>query len=236
MKVGVLGDIHGNWPALQSVLNDLEEAGVEKIYCTGDLVGLLGWNDKVVTAAREFELVVLGNHDARVHPDYEYDPSEKYSSPEQVELMTAETYMIRSQLSEDNMDWLNSLPEDAHDPNTDVYITHNHPNKPGVGMASGNPGVKPRYITKIDTDKVEGYWILLGHSHESIAQCLDKFSGKSGYIVNPGSVGFPVEGKATYAIIDTDTMEAIIHTAEYDVNKVKEKLNKTGVQALADDI
>lgn len=236
MKIGVLGDIHGNWPALQSVLKDLEVAGVEKIYCTGDLVGLLGWNDEVVTAARDFDLTVLGNHDARVHPDYDYSPSERYSSPEKIELMTAETYMIRSQLSEENMEWLCSLPEEASDAETDVYITHNHPNKDGVGMEKGEAGVKPRYITKIDTDPIDGHWILLGHSHETITQSIDKFTGKSGYIVNPGSVGFPVEGKATYAVIDTEQMDASIHKSEYDVSRVKHKLDETGVQAIADDI
>lgn len=235
MKIGVLGDVHGNWPALQSVLKELDEANVDKIYCTGDLVGLLGWNDKVVTAARDFDLVVLGNHDARFHPDYDYSPAEKYKSPEQVEIMTAESYMVRAQLSEENMGWLNSLPEEVYDSETDVYITHNDPNKGGVGMKDGELGVKPRHVTKVNTDNVDGYWVLLGHSHEVINQNLDKFDGKTGHIINPGSVGFPISGPATYAIIDTNTMESTIHTAQYDASRVEDKLEETGAQSLTDN-
>src|SRR6185503_5692018 len=36
---GVLGDIHGNREALAAVLDALEERGVERVLCVGDIVG-----------------------------------------------------------------------------------------------------------------------------------------------------------------------------------------------------
>ena len=38
-KIAVISDIHGNIPALESVLQDIKLRGVERIICLGDLVG-----------------------------------------------------------------------------------------------------------------------------------------------------------------------------------------------------
>jgi hypothetical protein len=37
--VAVMTDIHGNLPALQAALGRIEELGIERIFCGGDLVG-----------------------------------------------------------------------------------------------------------------------------------------------------------------------------------------------------
>ena len=38
-SVAVITDIHGNLPALESALARIDELGIERIYCGGDLVG-----------------------------------------------------------------------------------------------------------------------------------------------------------------------------------------------------
>ncbi len=38
MRVGVLYDIHGNLPALETVLEEIEHAGVDQIVVGGDVV------------------------------------------------------------------------------------------------------------------------------------------------------------------------------------------------------
>ena len=37
-KIAVISDIHGNIPALESVLQDIKLRGIERIICLGDLV------------------------------------------------------------------------------------------------------------------------------------------------------------------------------------------------------
>lgn len=37
MKVAVISDIHGNFQALESVMNDMKSNNVEKVFCLGDL-------------------------------------------------------------------------------------------------------------------------------------------------------------------------------------------------------
>jgi len=39
MKVGIISDIHGNYHALEAVAKELQEEGVEEIWCLGDVVG-----------------------------------------------------------------------------------------------------------------------------------------------------------------------------------------------------
>ncbi|MCZ8163077.1 MAG: metallophosphoesterase family protein, partial [Microcystis sp. LE19-196.1B] len=39
MKIAVLSCIHGNMPAFNAVLQDLDQQGCQEIYCLGDLVG-----------------------------------------------------------------------------------------------------------------------------------------------------------------------------------------------------
>jgi len=61
---GVLGDIHGNREALQSALAKLDECGVERIVCVGDLVGYNADPDECVRLLRERHATcIAGNHD-----------------------------------------------------------------------------------------------------------------------------------------------------------------------------
>jgi predicted phosphodiesterase len=40
MRIGIISDIHGNLPALEAVLADIERRRLDALYCLGDLVGL----------------------------------------------------------------------------------------------------------------------------------------------------------------------------------------------------
>ena len=64
MIYGVLGDIHGNLDALDSVLEFFDASGVERILCVGDVVGYGAQPNECVARLREREAVcVVGNHD-----------------------------------------------------------------------------------------------------------------------------------------------------------------------------
>jgi predicted phosphodiesterase len=39
MRIALLSDVHGNLPAFQAVLADVDSHSVEEIWCLGDLVG-----------------------------------------------------------------------------------------------------------------------------------------------------------------------------------------------------
>ncbi len=65
MKIALISDIHGNLPALEAVLAELNAEGVDEIVCLGD-VALFGPQPRQVLAIlRELGCpVVMGNTDA----------------------------------------------------------------------------------------------------------------------------------------------------------------------------
>jgi len=64
----ILSDVHGNWEALQAVLQDAARHGAHEVYCLGDLVGYGPNPREVVDLLQylEFPVVLMGNHDQAV--------------------------------------------------------------------------------------------------------------------------------------------------------------------------
>ena len=64
MLIALLSDVHGNRPAFEAVLDDVDSEGAEEIWCLGDLVGYGAEPDECVALARErCNLSLAGNHD-----------------------------------------------------------------------------------------------------------------------------------------------------------------------------
>jgi predicted phosphodiesterase len=61
---GILGDIHGNREALAAALERLDDCGVERLLCVGDLVGYNADGDDCVALLRSRGVqCISGNHD-----------------------------------------------------------------------------------------------------------------------------------------------------------------------------
>ncbi|RJQ30433.1 MAG: metallophosphoesterase [Peptococcaceae bacterium] len=64
MKIAAISDIHGNLPALQAVLANIEKQGADRIFCAGDLVGYGPQPNEVIALLKEKRIpVVMGNYD-----------------------------------------------------------------------------------------------------------------------------------------------------------------------------
>ena len=67
MKAALLGDIHANLPALETVLAHIQEQDIAKIWNVGDFVGYGAFPDQVVQRLQEEEaLSIMGNYDLKV--------------------------------------------------------------------------------------------------------------------------------------------------------------------------
>lgn len=62
-KRAILSDIHGNLEALDVVLSDIADRGIEEIYCLGDIIGYGPNPRECLDRCRDFGLCILGNHD-----------------------------------------------------------------------------------------------------------------------------------------------------------------------------
>jgi predicted phosphodiesterase len=65
MRVGLLSDIHANLQALRTVLERLQQEGVDRLVCLGDVIGYGGDPEACVALVRErSDLCIRGNHEA----------------------------------------------------------------------------------------------------------------------------------------------------------------------------
>lgn len=67
MLVAILGDIHSNLPALEEVLKAVKQEKVDKILCTGDIVGYGPYPAECIELVQDNNIIVVaGNHDYAV--------------------------------------------------------------------------------------------------------------------------------------------------------------------------
>jgi len=178
MKIAVLSDIHGNSWALESVLEDIRQKGVTRIYDLGD--SLYGPLDPQGT----FELIIRngikslsGNEDRLIVENLDAG------------VMNQTLNFILSELSINAIDWLKGLPQSRQTDN-EIYLCH------------GAPGIDTEYlIEKLNTEFVgikdlkkldellngiNERIVFCGHSH-----CQRFVETGRKIIINPGSVGCP---------------------------------------------
>lgn len=222
----VFGDVHGNLPALEAVIEhaEAEAGGWERAVCTGDIVGILGWAKECVDVVASLcDDAVFGNHDARVRGDFSYAPSHRAAKDEH--------RVVTEQLGEAEVRWLRELPKRVE---TDEYIlAHSRPayqRDPGYpvhGFAKGDYGVPPGDATRVGPH-IDGKAALLGHTHRQHGVSVDKFPGQSGAVINPGSVGVPWYEDAHYAMVDTAAQTWDFYSVEYDNERVQRQLQHQG--------
>lgn len=223
-QIAVISDIHGNLPALNAVLSEIDQTDAEQIICAGDIVGILGWNSRVVELVNErCRRVVFGNHDKRIFPDTAFNPSYPVAQDE--------LELVETQLDQWHQEWLYSLPERISTP--EIVLAHARPffyRDPGYpvhGMAQGDEGMPPREFTRIGPH-LDGRTAVIGHTHEQHVVDCSKFQGQDGLVLNPGSVGVPWDGDAEFAVFDTETHDYSLHSVEFDNSTVRERLSDVG--------
>jgi predicted phosphodiesterase len=100
---GVLGDIHGNVEALEAVLAALDERGVRRLLCVGDVVGYNADPDACIALLRaRGTQVIAGNHDLIGTGRLGF---ERCSNKARYSLKRT-----RRRLAPESIAWLNALP------------------------------------------------------------------------------------------------------------------------------
>ena len=209
VRIAVLSDIHGNFPALQAVFEDIE--AIDAILCCGDLVGYYPDINETCTFMRKLNVsLVRGNHDAFVSGFLEPDP---------LKAAAYRTEWARAHLRPEHLRWLRSLPVEICCEWDGIIIRLRH----------ANPWNESLYIYP-DSDLTgielkENEILVLGHTHRPML-----VNAGRGKILNPGSVGQPRDGnpRASFAILDTRTRQIDIVRKAYDVKGFQRRLEAMG--------
>jgi predicted phosphodiesterase len=178
MRIAVIADIHGNLPALEAVLADIEHRDVDRTIDLGDCVSGPLWPREVcdLLMARN-DLTIRGNHDRWV------------SGPDLARMGSSDRYAY-SQLNQDHRAWLGDLPTSA-DADHGIFACHGTPtsdNQYLIEEVSDRRLVRARSSTiRQRLGDVQARVVLCGHSHQP--HFIQLPNGP--LILNPGSVGCP---------------------------------------------
>jgi putative phosphoesterase len=218
MQVAVLSDIHANKPALDAVLNDIADRGIDRYICCGDLAGYYCWPNAVIETAQEHDfLAVRGNHDEALVQDTGFGVTGAAGQA---------LDWTRSELSSESRRYLAELPYSRRETlaEQDIYVVHGSPRAP-VEEYVYPQQVRDGFFTDQGIQNPPDI-LLLGHTHVPFTEHLD-----GSIVVNPGSVGQPRDGtpEASFAVIDLDGLDVAHHRVSYDIDAVAEQVHEEGL-------
>jgi putative phosphoesterase len=221
-RLVVLSDVHGNLPALQAVLEDLEGMEPDGYLFAGDFTRG-PFPNEVINLLRNLDAcMILGNDDQGLLRFSNRDVPEKWMDSKQFGLMRWNL----EQLAAENLDFLKSLPEQqVYEPEAadSIRIVHGSPRDASEAI---NPA---RSISVLDqafmmiAEKV----LISGHTHRQWAM---SWNGKLG--LNPGSVaGTRTGGRAEYAILTwgEEGWQAELRSVSYKMEKLRQAFNDRGL-------
>jgi len=217
VKIAVLGDIHGNLPALEAVLRNARQRRADAVWCLGDLVGYGPFPDEVVALVREgFLLSIRGNYDSKVLRVPSRDPAWFREKGEEKAQSFAWAW---EHLSACSREYLSALPETLRltVAGHRVLLVHGSPASPREHLAPDTPGERLAALAEECGADV----VLCAHSHIPFAR-----RGGRTLFINPGSVGRPDDGdpRASYALVTfrRHGVEPTFHRLDYDVERCVE--------------
>jgi diadenosine tetraphosphatase ApaH/serine/threonine PP2A family protein phosphatase len=231
MRIALLSDVHGNLPAFEAVLADVDSADVEEIWCLGDLVGYGAQPSDCVELARSrCDLCLAGNHDLVVTG--EIDIADFSSSA------AAAAQWTQEHISAGALEFLKSL----------------RPSQDGrpIGLYHASPR-DPIWEYVLSTwqagecmDAMEPRIGAVGHSHVSLWFCrsgdgktegapaeggLERDLSEGEWLLNPGAVGQPRDGdpRAAWLLLDTEGWSAEWRRVEYPIEAAAAAIEDAGL-------
>jgi diadenosine tetraphosphatase ApaH/serine/threonine PP2A family protein phosphatase len=231
MRIALLSDVHGNLPAFEAVLGDVEETDVEEVWCLGDLVGYGAQPDECVRLARDrCDLSLAGNHDLVVTGEI---PITDFSTS-----AAAAARWTQETIGEDTLAFLKSLS--PSDPSREPALYHASPRDPVWEY------VLSTWQADECFDIMDARVGAIGHSHVALwfsrdaegkaggataegGQELDLSNGR--WLVNPGGVGQPRDGdpRASWLLLDTSTWTANWRRVEYPIDEAARAIEDAGL-------
>lgn len=222
MRLAVLADIHGNLPALEAVLCELDQLAPDHVILDGDLINAVPFSAEVIDTVRKRDwAVVRGNHEfyfldhgtARALPGTD-DPAR-----------WGQLHWLLEHITPEQGVYLGMLPDELTLclPGTQpIRVCHGVPGRNRVGFYEKQPagaiaaelaGIREQTVisahTHVQVDRhirvqPERGADFFADPH-SDAQPAPHNSEQHWHVVNPGSVGLPLNGDpaAQFAILDS---------------------------------
>lgn len=223
MKIGILGDIHGNIVALEKCHKLLKDKGCEAFYHVGDLVGFGPFPNECVDFIRAHEIEgVRGNYDENTSYRSE-DAGVDFGDRKEHSLYYKTYLWTREALKPVSRSLLIDLPFDVNFKEGYYRFSLFHANPFDI-------------YTAINEKRGEGFMMevasytganvnIFAHTHIPFYREVDGI-----HFINVGAVGNPKDGdpRACCVIVDiNEDIKVDILRVEYDVNMVADAVRQT---------
>ena len=186
MKIAIISDIHGNLEALKSVLNDIKNRNIDKIYCLGDIIAKGSHPIECIELIREnCEIVIRGNCDEYFTSDIDL------SIKDNVEINRI--IWNKSKLDDESSNYLANLPfcHEFYMSGRLIRLIHAHPEiiDKLIGNIDTIKNIYEQVLPSSNTISNEKADVLIyGHIHTPYVQKI-----YNRYIINTGSVGDAID-------------------------------------------
>jgi putative phosphoesterase len=228
VKIALIGDVHGNLPALEAVLEHARRQGMEAIWNVGDFVGYGPFPDQVVRRLRGARAVsIVGNYDLKVLKFRQ--KRKKWRKKKQLDKFLGFQWAAQK-LSRKSRRYLRSLPKqrEVQTEGLRILLTHGSPASNTEHLGPDTPVERLRQLAEMAAADL----IVCGHSHRPFVRHVDDTC-----FVNTGSVGRPDDGdpRACYAILQLgpDNAQPRIdvrrHRLTYDVQEAVAAIRAHGL-------
>ena len=210
-KIGVISDIHGNYFALEAVVEDLEKNKIETVLNLGD--SLYGPLDPLETfkliSKKEF-ISISGNQDRFI-----IENQGKVADSNQTL-----SFVLQS-LPAEAFEWIRKLEKEKSWDN--LYMCHGNLQQDDLPLLEkfSNGEVKQKSPEELENEvkNIPQNTILCGHTH--VPRILKLFN-RNQLIINPGSVGLPAydDELPFYHKMESDSPFAKYAILEFDDNEL----------------
>ena len=193
----VFSDVHGNLPALEAVLSDIERRGVAHTLCLGDLVGYGPSPNEVALLLRDRGIpTLMGNYDQGIG-FATGDCGCVYKTDEQRAEGAASLAWTQTAVSDEVKAYLRTLEDHfvLQTPSGDILAVHGSPRRINEYLFEDRPASAMGRMAR----EYPYPAILFGHTHLPYARQVGETT-----FVNVGSAGRPKDGdwRVCYAIVD----------------------------------
>ncbi|MFW9823626.1 MAG: metallophosphoesterase family protein [Candidatus Thorarchaeota archaeon] len=227
MKIAVLADIHGNLPALNAVLAEIQIENVNQILVAGDILGG-PFPVEVISKLRDLKAkMIRGNFEEYLLRIYSNPSNSNWYTSKQF----APTYWIYKRLNQQWLNFIGSLPKQkviSLNGTKDIFMVHSI-YQPMLPSDSSGILITDKYNEVVGsyTKTLDQSVLIFAHNHvpwnQKINGCL---------ALNPGSVACPLNGiiGAQYAIMEwvKDHWEAEIRTVRYNLQEINKAFVESG--------
>ena len=234
MRFAVISDIHSNVEALTAVFAHIDQLGIDRVFCLGDVVGYGPEPEPCVDmVSSRCEFTIRGNHDDALFTNADrFNPYARNALDWTRDRLAPGFFRPRANRA--RWEFLKSLELERRI--DDLYFVHGSPRDPvneyiyREDVFFNAEGKLKTIFKKVDRA------LFVGHTHlpmvltDSLKSFVPEDDGvsfdleKERYIINVGSVGQPRDHDTRACFVEYDDGRVTFHRVAYDVEVVIAKI------------